>query len=1041
MTIYESAIKKPVTYMMIFIAITAVGIVSLIRLKPELLPDISFPVIAVITRYEGVGPEDIETLITRPIETAVSTVNRVKEVSSTCSEGSSMVIIQFEWGTNIDIASLDVREKVDQVKRFLPEDAETPMVFRFDPTMFPITLIGMSGEINLGKLRKLAEEKIQPAIERAEGVAGVTVLGGLEREIQINLDRKKMDSLGLSVQNVINTISQENLDLPVGTIKETKKEYLIRSLGEFRSLNQIEDIVLVSRTGMPVYIRDIGEVKDLFKEPQNITLINGKPGVMLMVRKRSGANTVAAVDNVKKELKNLKKILPAGINFQITMDQSEFIKKAIGNLVESAWQGGLLCILVILFFLRDWRSTLIISLSIPISVIACFTALFVAGITLNVMSLGGLALAVGMLVDNSIVVLENIFTHRMEENEPLREAAVWGTSEVAMAITASTLTTIVVFLPIFFAPGIARELFKEQALTVVLSLLISLFVAVTLVPLLTTKLFKEETNSNPKNKKGGILGNISGIVGKILDSMSANYEKLLTWAVGHRKIVVFGTFGIFIVSILPVYPFRFVGTEFMPKTDEGSININLELPVGTKLEITEGITRKIEAIVRENVPEIKFLRSQIGPGGWLGGGSRSGPHVASIGIELVDLKQRKRSQWGITADLRKKLTGIPGAKINMGGSSGGGRMTMMGMGGAAPISIEIYGHDLDRSLEVAERIKNMVKETPGTSDVDISLEKSKPEFQMIINRKRASDLGLNVATISKTLQSYIYGTQASLFREGGDEFPITVRLKETDRSRMEELQNLPIITPKGQKVSIGSLVSFQPSLGPTTIARKEQERVVTVNADYEGRDLGSVTQNIEGKLKNIVLPPSFFIKTAGEVKEQRESFKWLGLALIGAIFLIYAVMAAQFESLLDPFMIMFTIPLALIGVIWLFFFTGTNFNILGLVGVILLAGIIVNNGIVLVDYTNLLRARGIPLREAVIQAGVNRLRPVLMTALTTIVGLLPMSLGIGEGAELRTPLARAVAGGLTVGTFLTLIFIPVLYTIFETHVKKEKNKK
>lgn len=919
------------------------------------------------------------------------------------------------------------------------------MVFKFDPTMIPITFLGISGEVDLGKLRKLVEKKIQPAIERAEGVASADIIGGLEREIQINLDRKKMDALGLSIQNVIGAVANENLNLPAGTIKETQKEYLLRSLGEFRSVDEIGNIVLVSRSGIPIYLRDIAEVKDSFKERQSLSRINGKPGVMLMVRKRSGANTVSAVNKVKKELSNLKKILPEGIGIQIIMDQSESIKKSIGNLGTVAWQGALLAILVILFFLRDFRATLIISLSIPVSIIACFTALFIAGISLNIMTLGGLALAVGMLVDNSIVVLDNIFRHRIEEKEPVRESAAWGTGEVAMPIIGSTLTTIVVFLPIFFVPGIARELFKEMALTVVLSLLASLFVAITLVPLLASKIFKSDefsTNLRVQNKQPGILNIIKKFFNwlslkceNISNWLSLNYEHTIKWVLEHKPTVVLLTVLLFIFSILLVFPFRFVGTEFMPKMDQGRINVNLEMPVGTKLEVTDQMTGRVEEIVRENVSEIKFLRSQIGSGGRFGGGSsRSGPHTASVGIELVDLNKRKRSQWQITDILRKKLAKLPGIKTNMGGSSG---MALLGMGGASPISIEIYGHDLDKATILAQQIKNIIEIVPGTVDVDISLEKSKPEVQVLINRKRAADLGLNVSVISQTLQSYVYGTQASLFREGGDEYPITVRLKEADRSKIEEIQNIPLITPKGEKIPFGTLVTLKPALGPTTISRKEQERMVTVNADYQGKDLGTVSRNIEEKIKKLVLPVGFFIKTGGEVKEQRESFIWLGLALLGAIFLIYAVMASTFESLLDPFIILFTVPLALIGVIWLFFFTGTNFNIIGIIGVILLAGIIVNNGIVLVDYTNLLRARGVPLKEAVIKAGGNRLRPVLMTAVTTIVGLLPMSLGIGEGAEFQAPLARAVAGGLAVGTILTLIFIPVVYSIFETRIKRK----
>jgi HAE1 family hydrophobic/amphiphilic exporter-1 len=644
------------------------------------------------------------------------------------------------------------------------------------------------------------------------------------------------------------------------------------------------------------------------------------------------------------------------------------------------------------------------------------------------MSLGGLALAIGMLVDNSIVVIENIFRHRYEQNEPVNESAIWGTSEVATAITASTLTTIVVFLPILFVPGIAREIFKDQAWTVILSLLVSLFVALSLVPMLATKFFREWAGFNIKPGK---FSRIKTAIDNIFEKLNSFYENALRWAMGHKKTVVFGVLAIFIISVMMIVPFHFVGTEFMPKMDQGEIRSNVELPVGTKLEVTTKAVMKIEDIIRLSVPEIKLLYSSIGSGGFVGG-LNPGQNTAEVTLQLVDIKERERSQWDITADLRKILSRIPGVQVTVGGADPG--MAMMGFGGS-PIAVEIYGHDLDKAVKLAEEVKAIIEKVPGTVEVDVSLEKSKPELQVIINRKKAADFGLSVVTISKTLQSYIKGTMASIYREGGDEFPITVRLKEEDRTKIEELYNIPIATPRGQIISAGSFIELKPALGPTTINRKKQERVVTVSSGYERRDLGSVTRNVSAELKKLVLPQGFFIKISGEAKEQAESFMWLGLALLGAIFLIYAVMSALFESLIDPFIIMFTFPLSLIGVIWLFFFTGTNLSIIGIIGVILLAGIIVNNGIVLVDYINLMRARGLPLKEAIIVAGKNRLRPVLMTATTTVIALLPMALGIGEGAEFMSPLAKAVAGGLTIGTFLTLIFIPVMYSIFETRIK------
>jgi len=1029
MNLFESAIKRAITYTMVFIAIGVFGIVSLLRLKPELLPDITFPTAAVIVRYSGVGPEDIETLIVRPVEESVATVNRVKEIRSTCREGVGTTIIDFEWGTDMDVAITDIRERVSFAKRFFPEDAEEPLVFKFDPSMWPILLVGLSGDLNPAQMREIAKDKVEPRMERIDGVAVADTHGGLEREIQVRLDRRRMEAFGLSIEKVVSAVRNENLNLPGGDIKEKRNEYLIRTLGEFRSVEEIEDIVVSTRGTTPIYLRDVAVVEDSFKEKEREMRLNGKPSVLIFVQKRTGANTVETADKVRKEIGRLNRELPGVVRLEILMDQSEFIKKSIGNLSNVAVLGGILAVLVLFFFLRSLRTTMIIALSIPFSIIACFVALYFAGLTLNMMSLGGLALAVGLLVDNSIVVLENIFRHR-EKGEPAKEGAIWGTREVAMPIIASTLTTIAVFLPIFFVPGIAGVLFREQALTVTLSLTVSLFVALTLVPLLASRLIVIRRNS-PSEK---MSSKIYQVVGNWLNWLDNRYQKLLNWSLDHRRLTIIGVGGLFFTSLILVWPLRLVGTEFMPKMDQGRIEINLELPVGSRLEATEEVVKRVENIVQSNTPELEYVRSRIGTGMGFGGG-RAGAHTAQVALELVDLKQRKRSQWQIMAMLREKLKNIPGVRINFGGGRGG-RM-MMGLAGS-PISVEIYGYDFERAKALSEQVKKIVEDTPGAVDVESDFEEAKPEYQIYVDRKRAASLGLNVSSIAHTIQDNIYGKVATQFRQRGEEYPILVRLQQGDRKDIEDIKNIPIFISQGKRIPLGTLAEMRPAKGPLTIHRKMQERVITVSGDYEGRDLGTVIRDISGKLKSIVLPRDFSIVMAGEAKEQRESFMWLGIALLGAIFLVYMVMASQFESLLDPFIVMFTFPLAIIGVIWLLFLSHTTFNIIAFVGVIVLSGIVVNNGIVLVDYTNLLRARGLGLRQAIVEGGRTRLRPVLMTALTTILAMTPMALGIGEGAELRFPLARAIVGGLAVATFFTLVFIPVLYAIFETRIARRR---
>jgi len=1029
MNLFESAIKRAITYTMVFTAIGVFGIVSLLRLKPELLPDITFPTVAVIVRYSGVGPEDIETLIVRPVEESVATINRVKEIRSTCREGIGTTIIDFEWGTDMDVAVSDIRERVSFVKRFFPEDAEEPMVFKFDPSMMPILFVGLSGDLSPAQMREIAEDKVEPRLERIDGVAMADTHGGLEREIQVRLDRRRMEAFGLSIEKVVNAVRDENLNLPGGDIKEKRNEYLIRTLGEFRSVEEIGNIVVSTRGTTPIYLRDVAVVEDSFKEKEREMRLNGKPSVLIFVQKRTRANTVETANKVRKEIGRLNRELPRGVRLEILMDQSEFIKKSIGNLSNVAVLGGILAVLVLFFFLRSLRTTMIIALSIPFSIIACFVALYFAGLTLNMMSLGGLALAVGLLVDNSIVVLENIFRHR-EKGEPAKEGAIWGTREVAMPIIASTLTTIAVFLPIFFVPGIAGVLFREQALTVTLSLTVSLFVALTLVPLLASRLIVIRAN----NPSGKMTSKIYQMVSSWLNWLDNRYQKLLNWSLDHRRLTIIGVGGLFLTSLILVWPLRLVGTEFMPKMDQGRIEINLELPVGSRLEATEEVVKRVENIVQSNTPELEYVRSRIGTGMGFGGG-RAGAHTAQVALELVDLKERKRSQWQIMAMLRKKLRNIPGVRMNLGG--GRGSRMIMGLAGS-PISVEIYGYDFEKAKALSEQVKEIVQNTPGAVDVETDFEEAKPEFQIYVDRKRAASLGLNVSSIAHTIQDNIYGKVATQFRQRGEEYPILVRLQQSDRKDIEDIKNIPIFISQGKRIPLGTLAEIEPARGPVTIHRKMQERVITVSADYEGRDLGTVIRDISGKLKNIVLPQDFSTVMAGEAKEQRESFMWLGIALLGAIFLVYMVMASQFESLLDPFVIMFTFPLAIIGVIWLFFLSHTTFNIIAFIGVIVLSGIVVNNGIVLVDYINLLRARGLGLRQAIVQGGRTRLRPVLMTALTTILAMTPMALGIGEGAELRFPLARAIVGGLAVATFFTLVFIPVFYATFETRIARRR---
>ena len=1032
MKIYQKAVQRKITFLMLFAAIVGFGIVSLFQLQPDLLPDISFPAITVMQTYPGVGPEEMESLITRRIEQGVSSVDRARNVSSNVREGISLTTVEFEWGTDMDFAAIDVREAMDRVQAQLPDDADSPFIFKFDFSMMPIMMLALSGPLERSEIRQIAGDIAEPRIESVEGVAAADTRGGAEREIQVELDRMRLESYGIHMDSVISAIRADNINRPGGAIKTSTMEYLLRTSNAFRNIRDMEDIVVDVRGGASVYLSDVSSVRDGFAEPTNEMTLNGEPAVMLIVQRQSGANTVEVARNVRSVLSEIERELPRGMEFTVVMDTSEFIEQAVTNLANVALQGGVFAIIVLLFFLGNIRATLIVALTIPISIIASFSALRAGGITLNVMSLGGLALAVGMLVDNSVVVLENIFRHR-EEGQTASEGAVWGTDEVAMPIAASTLTTIAVFLPIFFVPGIAGILFREQALTVTLSLAVSLLVALSLIPLLSSILFKKPFN---EEKKSGMAYVLKEKIKSLLARLEESYAFALKWVLEHKKTVVFTVASVFIFSIAVVFPLRWVPAEFMPRVDEGQLNINIELPVGTRLEETMRKTTEIEEIVTGEVDEIRHIRSRIGPGGFVFGG-REGSHTSQVGVELVPASDRRRSQDEITAALRRKLADITGARIRI--SGGGGGMRIMG-GAASPIEVEIYGYELEAGRKIAEDIKNIIEDTPGATDVEIGISDPRMEYSIKTDRKKAGSMGFSVAEVANQIETYVLGRTIGYFRAGEDEYPIRIRLREEDRQNLSQIEKLPVVSRTGNIISLNTIADVSPSAGPVSITRLRQRRMITVSADYTGSDLAGISSQIEERITEKGLPDGFTFSMGGDVQEQRETFFWLALAFLGAVVLVYMVMASQFESLLDPLIILFTIPLALVGVIWMLFFTGTSISVISLIGVIMLVGIVVNNSIVLIDYINLLRARGLDLKEAIITGGRKRLRPVLTTAMTTMLAMTPMALGLGEGAEMSFPIARSLIGGLIAATFLTLLVIPVIYAIFESSLRKNGGK-
>jgi HAE1 family hydrophobic/amphiphilic exporter-1 len=1013
----------------IFLILTLLGAVSFFRLPVDLMPDISLPSISVSTSYSGVGPEEMEELVTIPLERALASCPGLREMNSTSSEGSSQVRLSFEWGTNLDEAANEVRARVDRARRQLPDDADTPTIFKFDVSTDPIVHLGVSSDMDARQLRLFAEKQLQYRFERILGVAQADVWGGLQREIQVFLDREKLNALRLSPREVINALQRENLMEPAGQITEGDFELLVRTLGEFSSVDEIRKTRVALRNGTPVFVSDVATVLDGHQEIRNLVRVNGRPGLRMAIVKQSGANSVAVSRAVREEVERINRDFP-NVEVRIIYDTSEFIERAVSNVRDSALYGSLLAVFILLVFLRNIRSTLVIAVSIPISVVATFALMYFYGFTLNTITFGGLALGVGVLVDNAIVVLENIFRHRQEGEEHV-DAARTGSQEVALAITASTLTTIVVFIPVVFMKGISGIVFQQLAWVVSFSLFSSLLVALTLVPLLSSRLVRvREPN------RSSLLYPVVHGTGVALARLDAMYGRGIAWSLRHRFVVIAATvlLGILVVLLVP-----FIGFELQPETDEGEVRIRLELAQGTRLEVTDQVAREAERLAREHVPEIAGVITEVGsPGGWRGANT----NTANISLSMVPLAQRTRTTMEIADALRLVYAEFAGV-VSRTWASGGNFLLHIAQGGgdASRLTLDIRAYDLQQSFATAVELKRLLEETDGVTNVRIGRSRGRPESLIIIDREKAAKMGLSVAELAETINTALGGTRAGFFREKGDEFDILVRFQEKDRMAAPDVQAIPVQTPSGDVVPLGSLVTFERREGPTAITRRDQQRIVSVSGDLTGsRDMGSVVDELQGKIQEMSLPEDMAVIFSGEWEEQQETFGMLRIGFILAIALVYLVMAAQFESFKYPFLIMFSIPLAGIGVILMFFFTRTTFTMQAFIGVIMLAGIAVNNAIVLVDYVlQLWRLHGMSLVDSLVTGGRRRLRPILMTSLTTILGLFPMALGIGEGGELQAPMARALIGGLLTSMLITLFLIPTLfYTMERVKVREEE---
>ena len=1040
MNLPEFGVKRPVTNLMIFLGIIIVALYSLSKLGIDLMPEIEPPIISVITTYEGASPEDVEIRVSEPLENQLATTPGIDKITSRSLEGVSVVSLKFIWGTNLDGASNDIRDRIEQAKRFLPDipdEIENPFIFKFNTAMVPVLYIGITAKESYPELYDLIDKRVGDPLRQLPGVGTVQLNGGLERQINIWVDRDKLQGYGFSILDLEDVLEKENVTLPAGNIKSGFTDYLLRVPGEFATPDEINSVILGKRNGNLVYLKDVARIEDSFKEVTRIVRVNRDRGLMIMIQKQTGTNTVAVAELVKEKLEQLKPTLPHDVKVITIMDSSQDIINSLNSLKSTVWIGGLLVILVVWFFLRQFLPSLIIAMTIPFSLLVAFIYLFLSGKTINTISLSSLTIAIGMVVDNAIVVVDNVHRH-LERGKRPKEAAIFGTSEMFLSIAASTLTTVVVFLPMLFISGVVGIMFGELAIIITVTLVASLFTAVTFTPMLCSKWMR--FSGEGSKKKNRFFSKFYDLSERWFRSWEAFYAKSLAWCLGHKKIVIFGFLGAFILSLFLV---KFVGNEFIPEEDSGDVRSIVSMPMGTRVEETNKVAFRIEDILKEYAPEEKFMYVFSGQGSTMSVtmGSQSGSHIVTSGVKLVPKTERKRSVKDVGQALRNKIRQIPGV-IKTGITTGNPLNSMITGAGGKQIQVEITGHSFEETDLLANKIKEVMETIPGTADVSISRDLDRPELRIQVYREKAASLGLNMRNIADSVKTFVEGSTATRYREKGETYDIYVRLEDEFRANPEDVGNLTIVSPfTGKQIKLSSVAQVQEVTGPVEIERKNRERMVKVECNTYKRSMGKVIEDIKNQMRAIPVPSDIIISFGGDAEEQGKAFMDLTLLLLLGMTLVYMVMAAQFESLLDPFIVMFAVPFTFTGVILGFILTGTTLSVITFLGIVMLMGIVVNNAIVLVSYINILRARGFTMLEAVTTGGRDRLRPVLMTTITTLAGLLPLALSTGEGSEIWQPLGITMIGGLSLSTFITMLFVPTLYAVFNSIAFKKGGKK
>jgi len=1021
MPLIKTVVKRPVAVTIIVAVVMILGYFTFSRLTVDLYPEMKLPIAAVIVSYPGAGPEEVESQVTIPMEGTVTTLSNIKELQAVSSAGQSLLIITFNWGTNMDYATADIREKIGIIEKYLPSGVDKPMIVKMDPTMMPVMQMGISGTDDLATLQSIAEDYIEPRLSRIPEVASVVITGGTEREITVEVDPVKLENYSLSLAQVNQVLQMENFNMAGGKMEQGGREFFVRNLQQFESVSDIGDVVILTPAGGQVYLKDIATITDGVKDQSQITRVNGEYALGVHILKQSDANTVKTSKAVRAELKKIEKELDMNLNVDVVYDQADYIISSIDNTKKMLYEGALLAALILFFFLRNMRSTLIIFTAIPLSIIATFILMYFTGNTVNLLTMGDLALGVGRIVDDSIVVFENIYRHRMMGLPPI-EAAIKGASEVGGAVIASTTTIIAVFLPIVFVEGLAAIIFKPMAMTISFAIFCSLIVALTIIPLMSSRMLTDKAmNRNPE-----ATGRINRAVDKFggwIDGLGERYKVLLQQCLQRRRLVVVIVTVLMIgsVALMPL-----IGAEFLPTMDSGEISISIETDKGSKLASTNELCAQVEGELRE-FKEVETIFTSVGSQGTMMMSGSGENDRATMYVKLCSKYDRDRTVEEMAEAFRRELVNVAGAKIKV---SVMDMSSMMSTGGGQ-INVQVRGDDMDVLRDLSDEIAEIIRSVPGTREVVASLTDGSPEMQVKIDRQRAASYGLTPMQISSGIKNAMEGSVTTRYKVEGTEIDVRVRYVPEGNKDINHLSNLTILAPTGAVVKLSQVATFEMAQGPISVNRIDQVRVGDINGYLLNRDLKSVMSDIQTKVEKMNLPAGYTVEYGGQNQEMMESFGSLAIALLLALILVYAVMAVQYESFFSPFVIMFSVPTAIIGVVLGLLLTGRSFSVTAFIGIIMLVGIVVSNAIILVDYLNKLRERGMERDEAIVEAGRVRLRPILMTALTTILAMFPMTLGLGDGGEVQAPLATVVVSGLLVSTLVTLVLVPVVYSIFD----------